>query len=217
RSCQYRLGESISSTVLFPGGYTVADKKFNIVFSGKLVEGSKPPDVLNKLGMVLGLENAQVRDLFKPGAGAIILKDLDSSTANALLGKLQGAGAICTVKEVEPAPARESFSADLEPTLQSPVKSQKQGIDIHTRQVNKGHKKSSVDKEQVLPSGAVPGITLGGEPLVAPYLPGKKTAVIIGAIFGLWLLISGINSNEIALHLLSVVLLSLYKILLIEC
>jgi hypothetical protein len=81
----------------------VADKKFNIVFSGKLAEGSKPPEVLNSLSAALELETTQVRDLFKPGAGAIIRKDLDRGTADALFEKLQSTGAICTVKEVEPA------------------------------------------------------------------------------------------------------------------
>ena len=183
----------------------MADKKFNIVFSGKLVEGSKPPDVLTNLGIVLGLENDQVRDLFKPGAGAIIRKELDGSTADTLLEELRSAGAICTIKEVEPASVRET------------VKPQQEGAGMHTRKVNTDQKKNGVDKEQVPTSGAVPGITFGSEPLVARYIPGKKTAVIIGAVFFLWLLILGINSNEFALHLLSVALLAADIVFLVEC
>ncbi len=191
----------------------MADKKFNIVFSGKLVEGSNPPDVLNKLSMVLGLENAQVRDLFKPGAGAIIRNDLDGGIASALLEELEGAGAICTVKEVEPAPAQASPTSAMLP-LEKP---QRQVAGTHARQVGMGRQQSSLDKEQVSTSGAVPGGGHYGEPLVARYLPGKKVFVVIGAICVLWLLILGIASNEFALHLLSAALLASFVILLIEC
>jgi hypothetical protein len=170
----------------------VADKKFNIIFSGNLVEGSKPAEVLNKLCAVLRLEAAQTRDLFKAGAGAIIRQDLDDGAASALLDELRSAGAICTVQMVEPPP---------EEAAPQP------------RQV----KKRSMDREYALPSGPVPGITLGGEPLVASYLPGKKSAVCFGATFCLWFLIMGINSNEFALHLISVALLAPYLVLLVEC
>ena len=191
----------------------MADKKFNIVFSGKLVEGSNPPDVLNKLSMVLGLENAQVRDLFKPGAGAIIRNGLDGGTASSLLEELEGAGAICTVRESEPAPAQEPPTSAMLP----PEKPQRQVAGKHARQVGMGRQQSSLDKEQVSTSGAVPGGGHYGEPLVARYLPEKKVFVVIGAICVLWLLILGITSNEFALHLLSVALLVPYLVLLVEC
>src|SRR6185369_1565588 len=122
----------------------MTDKNFSIVFSGKLVEGCKPPEVLNKLCVVLGLDGAQVRELFKSGSGAIIRKDLDGATAYALLEKLRDAGAVCTVKEIITPPTREpAFSGmqtvsqprsgqpqrpqGLKPNWQPPAVSQKQG------------------------------------------------------------------------------------------
>jgi len=85
----------------------MADKKCNIVFSGKLAQGSKPSEVLSRICTVLGLEGAEVRELFKPGAGAIIGKGLDAGTAYALREKLQSAGVICTVQDIAPAVTRE--------------------------------------------------------------------------------------------------------------
>lgn len=134
----------LSNTLYYSGDYTLADKKFDVLFSGKLAEGSKPPDVLNKLCTVLGLENAMVRELFKPGAGAIIGKDLDGAAAYALREKLRDCGVISTVKEIEPAPTRETpFSGmqsagqprserhqrpqDLRPSWQPPAMPQQQG------------------------------------------------------------------------------------------
>lgn len=122
----------------------MADKKFNIVFSGKLVEGSKPPEVLNKLCTVLKIESAQVRELFKSGAGAIIRKDLDGATAYALHEKLRECGVVCSVKEIEIAPVQTApFSGmqtvnstrpeprhrplNTRPNLHPPVMPQKQG------------------------------------------------------------------------------------------
>lgn len=96
----------------------MADKKFNIVFSGKMVAGSNPPDVLNKLCTVLGLENAQVRELFKSGAGAVIRKDLDGGAAQALLEKLQGTGIICAIKEIQPPPPQEAPFSGMQPVNQ---------------------------------------------------------------------------------------------------
>lgn len=187
----------------------MTEKKFSIVFSGKLVTGSKPPEVLSRLASVLGLEHAQVRELFKPGAGATIRDDMDGSTAYALLEQIQGTGAICTVKEEEPVPAREPpFSG--RPHSGKP---QRRIAGAHTRLVDKEQHVNSLDKGLLSTSGA-PG---DGEPLVVHYLPGKKTVVIIVAFFVLWLLTAGINSNEFALHLLSVALLIPYVVLLVEC
>lgn len=70
----------------------MAEKRFNVIFSGKLVEGRKPPEVLHKLGPVLGLEDTKVRELFKTGAGSVILKDLDGNKAYAMRERLQEAG-----------------------------------------------------------------------------------------------------------------------------
>jgi len=85
----------------------MADKRFNVVFSGRLVEGRKPLEVLAKICPVLELEQQQVRELFKGGFGAVILKDVDGTKAYAMREELREAGAICTVQEIIPPPLPE--------------------------------------------------------------------------------------------------------------
>jgi len=92
----------------------MADKRFNVIFSGKLVEGRKPAEVLHKLGPVLGLEDARVRELFKSGAGSVILKDLEGNQAHTMRERLQEAGVICTLQENEPTPIAESSFSDMQ-------------------------------------------------------------------------------------------------------
>src|SRR6185369_16221451 len=94
----------------------MAEKRYNIVFSGKLAEGSKPGEVLKKLCPVLGLDEAQVRELFRPGAGALIGKNLDGRSVYELRDKIQALGVICSVKETESAAApNTNFSAMQDP------------------------------------------------------------------------------------------------------
>ena len=123
------------------------DKKFNVVFSGKMAAGSKPPEVLQRLRSVLGLEDAQVRELFKTGAGTVVLKELDGNQAYSKRDELKEAGVICDVREVAvPAPLESSFSdmqfisqprpqerqrpQDLKPSWQAPVMPQQQSSGI---------------------------------------------------------------------------------------
>lgn len=122
----------------------MADKRFNIVFSGKLMQGSNPAEVLAKLCTVLALEPQQVRELFKGGSGAVILKDLDGSRAYAMRDELGKAGAVCSVQEIishaaEPRPAHVSRGAappsgrsptDLRPAWQPPPVSQNKGSGV---------------------------------------------------------------------------------------
>lgn len=79
----------------------MAEKSYNIVFSGKLVEGRTPQAVLKALCVVLECDEQQVRALFRAGFGAVIAKDLDNGQAYAMRERLREAGAICTVQEVE--------------------------------------------------------------------------------------------------------------------
>jgi len=97
----------------------MADKRFNVVFSGKLVDGKPPQEVLAKLCAVLELEQLQVRDIFKGGFGAVILKDADGSKAYALREDLRNAGAICTVQEITPPAAPEPLPGDMR-TMEAP-------------------------------------------------------------------------------------------------
>jgi hypothetical protein len=93
----------------------MADKRYNVVFSGKLVEDKPPQEVLAKLCSVLELEQQQVRELFKGGVGAIILKDQDSSKAYNMREDLRDAGAICTVQEIIPPKETEPAAGDMRP------------------------------------------------------------------------------------------------------
>lgn len=87
----------------------MVEKRYQLVFSGKLVENRKPADVLAKLSDVLKLGPQEVRDLFKTGNGAVILDDLKGTAAYAMQEQLREAGAICSVKEM-PAPIQEPLS-----------------------------------------------------------------------------------------------------------
>jgi hypothetical protein len=91
----------------------MAEKRFNVLFSGKLVEGRKPPEVLAKLCTVLDLEPQQVRELFKGGFGAVILKDLDGPKAYEMREELREVGAICTVQEITPPPTPEPLPGNV--------------------------------------------------------------------------------------------------------
>jgi len=125
----------------------MAGQIFNVIFSGKLVEGTRPPEVLARLCRVLDLEDPQVRELFKGGAGAVILKDLDGRTAYDMRDRLREAGAICTVQEVplpvEPvtpsgvrsaavtsrlAERHRPVQQSARPALQQPLRPQKQSV-----------------------------------------------------------------------------------------
>jgi hypothetical protein len=84
------------------------DKRFNVVFSGKLAQGVNPQEVLAKLCSLLKQEQPQVRDLFKGGNGAVVLKDIGVKEAYDMRDALREAGAICTVQEIIPPPAAEA-------------------------------------------------------------------------------------------------------------
>lgn len=98
----------------------MAEKRFNVVFSGKLVEGKSHQEVLTKLCSVLGQEQQQVREIFKGGFGAIIHKELDGSKAYAMREELREAGAICTVNEILPPKATEAAPRDMQ-TMEAPL------------------------------------------------------------------------------------------------
>jgi hypothetical protein len=97
----------------------MADKRYNVVFSGKLVEDRPPQEVLAKLSSVLGLEQQEVREIFKGGFGAIVLNDQDSSKAYSMREDLRDAGAICTVQEIIPPKTAESPTGDMR-TMEAP-------------------------------------------------------------------------------------------------
>jgi hypothetical protein len=89
----------------------MADKRFNIVYSGKLVEGKPPQEVLNNLCSLLEMEQKPVRELFNGGFGTVILKDLEGPGAYAMREALRNAGAVCTVQEIVAQSTETNFNA----------------------------------------------------------------------------------------------------------
>lgn len=88
----------------------MGEKRYELIFSGKLVEGTKPQQVLIRLAEELKLEAPQVRELFKSGFGAVILNDIDAQEAYSTRERLREAGAICTVREIAAPPPQEPLS-----------------------------------------------------------------------------------------------------------
>lgn len=78
----------------------MADKRFNVVFSGKLVEGRQPRLVLAQLSSLINIEAEKVRELFKGGKGTVIYKDLGAQEAYRAQEDLREAGAVCSVQEI---------------------------------------------------------------------------------------------------------------------
>lgn len=103
-------------------GGAMAEKHFDIVFDGKLTAGAKPPEVLRRLCEVLGQDEAQVRQLFKAGSGAVIRAEQDKRKAYALRDQLEEGGVLCTVKEIEPLAVVSPVLSDMQPMTPSPRK-----------------------------------------------------------------------------------------------
>lgn len=88
----------------------MAVKLYNVVFSGKLVEGKEPSDVLASLCPLLKLETDHVRKLFKGGYGTVIVRNLDGPDAYRMQSELREAGVICTVQEIPLQEVQQSLS-----------------------------------------------------------------------------------------------------------
>lgn len=123
-------------------------KQCDIIFSGKLLAGSKPPEVLGRLSNILGLAEPQIRELFKSGSGAVIAKGLDGAKASELRDRLQAAGVVCTISERElpsppeprssgmetmGAPRSDRRQPDVTPRWQPPVMPQRQGPGVFSQ------------------------------------------------------------------------------------
>jgi hypothetical protein len=96
----------------------MSEKRFNVVFTGKLAEGKPPAEILTAICSVLEMEQQEVRELFEGGQGAVICNDLDGSRAYAMREALGEAGAVCTVQDVPP-PPKEPFPGDMQ-TMDAP-------------------------------------------------------------------------------------------------
>lgn len=78
----------------------MAEKRYSIIFNGKLTPGANPAEVLANISKLLNLEVPQVRELFKPGAGAVIRQEMEGQNAYRLRDLLQEAGVDCNMQEV---------------------------------------------------------------------------------------------------------------------
>lgn len=88
----------------------MAGKSYNVVFSGRMAEGKTPAEILSNLCSVLKLEEHEVRELFKAGAGAIVQQDLEGQKAYGVRDNLRDAGVICTVQEIVPPSLERTYS-----------------------------------------------------------------------------------------------------------
>ncbi|MFQ5487472.1 MAG: hypothetical protein ACE5ET_03375 [Gammaproteobacteria bacterium] len=74
------------------------DRRFDIVFTGQIVEGADPAQVQERLAILFKMERAAIQGLFS-GRRYTIKKDLDPATAGKFKAALAKAGAVCELAE----------------------------------------------------------------------------------------------------------------------
>jgi hypothetical protein len=103
------------------------ERRYNVVFSGKLVEGSKPPEVLAHLCTLLEQDEQAVRALFKGGAGVVIREGVEAQVAYRLREELTEAGVVSSVQEVVVVPEELPGDIGLMPGVAAPRRPPEQG------------------------------------------------------------------------------------------
>jgi hypothetical protein len=82
----------------------MSDKKFSVVYTGKIVKGAEPKAVLRNLADLFKVDDTKIiRAKFK-GAGAVVAKGFTQEKANRYVEVIKKAGAMCVVKEEPSAP-----------------------------------------------------------------------------------------------------------------
>ena len=78
----------------------MSDKRFSVVFTGKVAKGADPKAVLRNLASLLKIDDPKrVRALFK-GPGAVVVKGITEEKANRYVQGIIKAGAMCVVREM---------------------------------------------------------------------------------------------------------------------
>jgi hypothetical protein len=112
------------------------EKRYNVIFSGRMVEGKEPPEILAGLCRFLELEEPAVRELFAV-VGSVIKSDLEGQKAYSVRDSLRDAGVICTVQEIIPPPESAGELHGLTPGVQTPRRTTGQGAPSHLRPVQR--------------------------------------------------------------------------------
>lgn len=90
----------------------MTEKRYNLVFEGKIAQGQTPAEVKKKLGAMLKLDAKGVGQIFS-GRPVIIKKEMDSQTAAKYKQAFESAGAVARVEEASGAKAAEPQTPDL--------------------------------------------------------------------------------------------------------
>lgn len=88
----------------------MSDARYDVVFSGKLVEGAAEDQVKANVAKLFKVEVAKIERLFT-GSPVMIKKGVDEQTARKYLVAMKKAGAICEVKGLQPAAPAEAKAA----------------------------------------------------------------------------------------------------------
>lgn len=95
----------------------MTDKRFNIVFQGRIDQGASPAAVRDNLARLFRMDAARVEALFS-GQRVVIKRDADQATMMKFRAAMKQAGALCEVEEVgasAPAGPRAGATADAAP------------------------------------------------------------------------------------------------------
>ncbi len=96
------------------------ENRYQIVFTGKLVDGHKPRQVLNALAKLFKKTPQEIKASFK--GGAVIIRNLPQGKVDRTLRALHRAGAVCAVQSMTAqAPAAETVEHAASPDKHPPV------------------------------------------------------------------------------------------------
>ncbi|KAF0810368.1 hypothetical protein A167_00648 [Alcanivorax sp. S71-1-4] len=92
----------------------MSDKRFHIIFQGRIDQGASPEAVRENLGRLFRMDAARVEALFS-GQRVVIKRDADQATMMKFRAAMKQAGALCEVEEVgvpePPVPAQAAVAS----------------------------------------------------------------------------------------------------------
>jgi len=107
-------------------GAVVPEAELRIRFTGKLVTGANPQDVLNNLCTLLKAEPAKVKGAFSK-KDAVVWRGQDRALATRLVAALERAGALCRIEESGEPPPPPPHEAGSAAPGEGPQRSEKEG------------------------------------------------------------------------------------------
>ncbi len=98
----------------------MTDKRFHIIFQGRIDQGASPEAVRENLGRLFRMDAARVEALFS-GQRVVIKRDADQATMMKFRAAMKQAGALCEVEEVgAPVPPAPPQAAVVPPAAAAP-------------------------------------------------------------------------------------------------